>query len=63
MSTPVHPRERGEHDEVVPLEAHDGRFIPASAGNTGMSDTHTVEVDGSSPRARGTPSMVIFANA
>ena len=50
----VHPRARGEHRIAHrPLEPRQ-RFIPARAGNTTASASHSPFAGGSSPRARGT---------
>ena len=48
------PRARGTPERLA--EALRGmRFIPASAGNTGVDRSHELVPVGSSPRARGTP--------
>ena len=63
---PVHPRSRGEHlMRFIPLARGTpsgpscplpGRFIPARAGNTpACQRTNALQVNGSSPLARGTP--------
>jgi len=57
LSSPVHPRRRGENVEDLSLNGDTSRFIPAGAGKTISRPSTVWTVSGSSPQARGKRSL------
>ena len=59
LNTAVHPRVRGEHTPWRLPGSRQQRFIPACAGNTHCIGAHRGGPAGSSPRARGTQTVLL----